>query len=135
MGMMKNRHGQVFVKNNNPRRALLRIQSFQAVLKIWTPRMIDVGEKLSALPPQSEDLNDIWGFALALDALRHNEPAVRALQEVVDELTERPKREEPFQMVDRLLAFKVEIRTAVKNQRQQLHRERTPGKIGFVRGN
>jgi hypothetical protein len=133
--MKKNRHGVVFVKNDNPRRALLRNQSFRAVIDTWTPRMIDVGARISALPPQSCDLMDIWGFVFALDALRHNEPALKVLQEVVDEFAERPKHEELFQIVDRLLAFKVEVNTVVKNQRQQLHRDRTKGPIGFVRGN
>src|SRR5258708_665577 len=113
--MMKNRRGQVFVKNHDPRRCLLRDDSFRAILNTWTPRMIAVGEGISSLPPQSEDLMDIWGFVFALDALRHSEPAIKALQAVVDELTERPRHEELFQMVDGLLAFKVEVRTAVKN--------------------
>jgi hypothetical protein len=126
------------IKTNNTRKALLRDQSLQAVLKTWTPRMVDVGNKISSLPPQAgPDPMLAWGFLFALDALRYNEPALKALQEVVDELTERPTHQELFQMVDGLLAFKLEVKTLVKNQSQyrRLNRIRTSGPIRFRRGN
>jgi hypothetical protein len=82
--------------------------------------------------PDEAQMN-AWGFIFALDALRHKASAIQALLEVVDTFTERPKREELFQIVDRLLAFKVEVRTSLKNP--VAPDKRTPDKVGFRRRN
>jgi len=122
-------------KRRDPRKALLRDQSFRAILKTWTPKMIEVGNKISTLPAQVDDPMKGWGFVFALDALRHRAPAIQALLEVVAELKHRPQREEVFAMVDRLLAFKVETKTSLKNHAAFQANQKTTGKVRFVRRN
>ena len=120
----------------DPRGILLSKRSITAVARTWTPKMIKVGDVLAMLPPKAgngydETLMNAWGFIFAIDALRNNAPAIQVLLEVIDTFTERPQHQEVFQIVDRLLAFKVEWKTSLKNHTAP--GPRTSGKVGFVR--
>ena len=104
------------IANKYPRQALLSRKALQAIQKTWTEKMLQVSDRIARLPPQYgngmvEARMNVWGFIFAIDALRDNAPAIQALLEVVDTFEERPKHQEVFQIVDRLLAFKVEVRT------------------------
>ena len=126
------------ILNKDPRQALLSQKALQAITKTWTKKMIQVFTIIAALPPQAgngmvEARMNVWGFIFAIDALRDNAPAIQVLLEVVDTFTERPKHQEVFQIVDRLLAFKVEVRTKLKNHEAFQARQKTTGKVGFVR--
>ena len=126
------------IKNKDPRQALLSERAIRALWKTWTPKMRTVVEQISRLPPKAgngmvEARMNVWGFVFALDALRNNAPAIRVLLEVADTFTERPRHEEVFQIVDRLLAFKMEWKTGLKNH--SALGPRTTGKVGFQRRN
>jgi hypothetical protein len=127
-------------KKEDPRERLLSEKSVLAIMETWTQKMRDVGEDLSCLPVKpwkNEDERQMnrWGFVFAIDALRGNASAIQALSEALPELMEElkhlPTREEMFQLVDRLLAFKVEVRKSIQNH--AAFRQKTKGPIGFVR--
>jgi hypothetical protein len=107
----------------DPRQRLLSLKSVSALIKTWTPKMREVADHINQLPPQAgPDPMLEWGFVFAIDALRDNAPAIQALLEAfeardasIEGIMVRPKREELFQMADRLLAFKVEWKTKLKN--------------------
>jgi hypothetical protein len=80
----------------------------------WPKPVFDLVYKLCKLPPRyGAGLDDGHGFVLAIDLLRYNKPALRALAEVVDELVDTleylPSYQEIFELIDRLLALKVEV--------------------------
>ena len=143
MGKMAHKVIQTKKPRQDPRQRLLSLKSASAIMKGWTPKMREVADVINQLPPQAgTDPMLEWGFVFAIDALRDNAPAIQALFEAMDELTwevikVRPTREELFQMADRLLAFKVEVRTKLKNHVTPANHvalgPRTSGKVGFVR--
>jgi hypothetical protein len=138
------------VANIATHRALLRDQSLQALLRTWTGLMIDLGNRISALPSQpGDDPMLAWGFVFAIDSFRYNEPAVCALLRVVRDMTVRPTYSEVFGIVDASLALRAEVNEFLANRKRdgvglqewgrkpikKLSPIRTTGKIGFVRGN
>jgi hypothetical protein len=127
------------IPNKDPRQALLSQPAMLAIMKTWTRKMVQVFALIARLPPQVgngmvEARMNVWGFVFAIDALRNNAPAIQVLLEVADTFTERPKHQEMFEIVDRLLAFKVEVRKSLKNHAAFQAGQKT-GKVGFKRGN
>jgi hypothetical protein len=119
------------IPNKDPRQALLSQPAMRAIMKTWTRKMVQVFALIARLPPQVgngmvEARMNVWGFVFALDALRNNAPAIQVLLEVANTFTERPKREEVFAIVDRLLAFKVEVKTSLKTMRPSRPARRRP---------
>ena len=126
------------ILNKDPRQALLSQRALRAIQKTWTAKMLQVSDAIAALPPQYGDgmveaRMNVWGFIFAIDSLRNNAPAIQVLLEVVDTFIERPKHQDVFAIVDRLLAFKVEWKKKLKNHTAPA--PKTTGKVGFRRGN
>jgi len=89
--------------------------------------MRDLGIKLTELEYLGDPLGT-WGCILAIDNLQHNPRAIKALLEVVDEMTFRPKFDELMKMSDRLATMRKEVRLLMQGRKQQQQRSApTPG--------
>jgi hypothetical protein len=118
-------------------RPLMSLQSFRLMRDSWPKPVFDLVYRLCKLPVQyGASMQDGHGFVLAIDLLRDNKPALAALaggvDELVDTLEVRPTYEDIFALVDRLLAFKVEVNQVCQDVSQ--HRGRA-GQCKFRRGN
>lgn len=87
-------------------RPLFSKASLNAMFDTWSDSMQETGRKLADLPVYEDATPfEAFGFFCALDGLRGNEPALRALFVAADELMVRPTYEEVFQIIEQMRAM------------------------------